>query len=146
MTLVLAAMLAGPLAAQLLGIRSPWLRGWRMFAGQGLGIVQLDGEVRLSDGTRRPLAVTDLRDVKARSPKSKLVEAGRERAALRDVCRRVPEAMKVTARKRTAVREGWTAWETLRPVECAALRDERDDEARVRPLAKDVGPSEGGDA
>ena len=135
MLVVIAALLAGPIGAQFLGIRSTWLRGWRMFAGQGLGMVQLDGEVWLRDGTRRALRVTDLGEVRPRAPKSRLVEPGREDAALRDVCRRVEGAKSVIARTRVAVREGWTAWVSRKRVDCPAKRTKGDQRSSGPPPA-----------
>ncbi|TGQ92024.1 hypothetical protein EN847_34805, partial [Mesorhizobium sp. M1C.F.Ca.ET.204.01.1.1] len=52
---IAAFMIAGPVAEQVFGVRSAWLRSWTMFSAIGMGVIDASFEIRQPDGTLVPL-------------------------------------------------------------------------------------------
>ena len=50
-----AFMIAGPVAEQVFGVQSAWLRSWTMFSAIGVGVIDTSFEIRRPDGGLVPL-------------------------------------------------------------------------------------------
>ncbi|MET3522906.1 hypothetical protein [Mesorhizobium abyssinicae] len=103
---IAAFMIAGPVAEQVFGVRSAWLRSWTMFSAIGMGVIDASFEIRRPDGALVPLDRFMLGA--SRHGRLKRIESRDGLASvIKRLCTAAGQGADIRVRARQAARGGW---------------------------------------
>ncbi|TGP49677.1 hypothetical protein EN873_27395 [bacterium M00.F.Ca.ET.230.01.1.1] len=112
-------MIAGPVAEQVFGVQSAWLRSWTMFSAIGLGVVDASFEIRQPDGALAPLDRFAMLGAR-RDGRLKWIDSGEELAlVIKRLCTAAGQGADIRVRARQATRGGWQIIHTDTENACA---------------------------
>lgn len=112
-------MIAGPVAEQVFGVQSAWLRSWTMFSAIGMGVIDASFEKRGPDGALLPLDRFEMLGA-ARDGKLKRIESRDELASvIKRLCTAAEQGADIRVRARQATRSGWQIIHTDAENACA---------------------------
>jgi len=104
---IAAFMVAGPVAEQVFGVQTPWLRSWTMFSAIGLGVIDASFEIRRSDGALVPLDRFAMLGER-RDGRLKWIQGREDLASVtRRLCAVAGQGADIRVRARQATRDGW---------------------------------------
>ncbi|RVD20254.1 hypothetical protein [Mesorhizobium sp. M4B.F.Ca.ET.017.02.2.1] len=116
---IAAFMIAGPVAEQVFGVRSAWLRSWTMFSAIGMGVIDASFEIRLPDGALVPLDRFEMLGA-SRNGRLKRIESRDELASvIKRLCTAAGQGADIRVRARQAARGGWQIIHTDAENACA---------------------------
>ena len=116
---IAAFMVVGPLAEQVFGLRSSYIRSWIMFSAPGIGLVDVSFTIRQADGTFVPLDRFDALN-EPRNGKLKRIDSRKEFAEIIDrLCAAAGAGADIRVVARQAVRKGWNTLDTGAQNVCA---------------------------
>jgi hypothetical protein len=116
---IAAFMVAGPVAEQVFGVRTAWLRSWTMFSAIGLGVIDASFEIRQADGALVPLDRFQMLGAR-RDGKLKWIQNRDELASLiKRLCTVAGQGADIRVRARQAARSGWQIIHTDAENACA---------------------------
>lgn len=108
---IAAFMVGGPIAEQIGGLRSPYIRSWIMFSAPGIGLVDASFTLRQEDGTFARLdrfdALGEPRDGKLRR-----INHDELTEIITRLCAAEGPGADIRVVARLAVRKGWRTLET----------------------------------
>ena len=118
--LVIAAfMIAGPVAEQAFGLRTPLLRSWTMFSGIGLGVIDASFAIRQPDGSLVPLDRFAMLGA-SHDGKLKRIEDRDELASIiMRLCEAAGQGADIRVSARQGTRDGWRVVHTDAANACA---------------------------
>ena len=100
-------MIAGPVAEQVFGVQSAFLRSWTMFSAIGVGVIDASFEIRQSDGALVPLDRFEMLGA-PRNGKLKWIQNQEELASvIKRLCTAAGQGADIRVRARQATRGGW---------------------------------------
>jgi hypothetical protein len=116
---IAAFMIAGPVAEQVFGAQSAWLRSWTMFSAIGMGVIDASFEIRKPDGALLPLDRFEMLGA-PRDGKLKRIESRDELASvIKRLCSAAGQGADIRVRARQATRSGWQIIHTDAENACA---------------------------
>jgi hypothetical protein len=112
-------MIAGPVAEQVFGVQSAWLRSWTMFSAIGVGVIDASFEIRQPDGALVPLDRFEMLGA-PRNGRLKWIQNREELASVtRRLCAAAGQGADIRVRARQATRSGWQIIHTDAENACA---------------------------
>ena len=112
-------MIAGPVAEQVFGVQSAWLRSWTMFSAIGVGVIDASFEIRRPDGALAPLDRFEMLGA-PRAGKLKWIQDREELASVIErLCTAAGQGADIRVRARRATRSGWQIIHTDAENACA---------------------------
>ena len=100
-------MIAGPVAEQVFGVQSAWLRSWTMFSAIGMGVIDASFEIRRPDGALAPLDRFEMLGA-PRDGKLKWIQNREELASvITRLCTAAGQGADIRVRAQQATRSGW---------------------------------------
>ncbi|TPN81969.1 hypothetical protein FJ987_16930 [Mesorhizobium sp. CU2] len=100
-------MIAGPVAEQVFGVQSAWLRSWTMFSAIGVGVIDASFEIRQPDDRFIPLDRFEMLGA-PRNGKLKWIQNREELASvIKRLCTVAGQGADIRVRARQATRSGW---------------------------------------
>ncbi|WP_217577572.1 hypothetical protein [Mesorhizobium sp. GbtcB19] len=112
-------MIAGPVAEQVFGVQSAWLRSWTMFSAIGLGVIDASFEIRQPDGTLVSLDRFAMLGA-PRNGKLKWIQNREQLASvIKRLCSAAGQGADIRVRARLATRGGWQIIHTDAENACA---------------------------
>lgn len=112
-------IVAGPVAEQVFGVQSAWLRSWTMFSAIGLGVMDASFEIRQPDGKLVPLDRFAVLGA-PRDGKLKWIQNREQLASvINRLCTAAGQGADIRVRARLATRDGWQVIHTDAENACA---------------------------
>lgn len=115
---IAAFMVGGPVAEQIGGVRSPYIRSWIMFSAPGIGLVDAAFTIRQADGS---FARLDRFEMLGEPRNGKMKRIGREELTeiTSRLCAAAGQGADIRVVARLAVRKGWRTLDTGEENACA---------------------------
>jgi hypothetical protein len=115
---IAAFMVGGPVAEQIGGLKSSYIRSWIMFSGPGIGLVDASFTIRQADGT---FAKLDRFEMLGEPRNGKMRRIGREELTeiTARLCAAAGPGADIRVVARLAVRRGWRTLDTGAQNACA---------------------------